>query len=383
MSFCPKCNKEYPDNLSSCPYCASEGDNADSDNVQTQEIDQQSNENITNNEADGFFGETPQKPENNPYDKDTKLSKGALIGVIIAALAVVAIIVVVIVLIFGNSNNNAQNKDEDLTMPSGYEEIIQNIKDDDGNLITEATDPYGNTVTREVDDNGNVTTTFIGPDGEVSTVTTDSDGNIISYDTPSSSNNNASSKNNSSKNTSSKNNSSNNSSKTNSSSSANTSSSSSSNNNSNNSSNNNSSSDTNNNNSDGSVTINGKKYNVGDTVTLKVTAGEIMEPVAGYQFRVAYDENLLELDKKSVVYHDNSCIANLDLQGEILMSSISVMQGFDFGSMVPAFECQFKVKDSTTKSCDIVFEAQEVYTGVGANDLVDVTDQLQIDVTVE
>lgn len=385
MSFCQKCNNEYPDDLSSCPYCANESDAVVNENQETQTFDLKTNSDIVADPNAEFFGEGQNFSDMKPDDNNHGLSKGTLIGIIVAVVVVVAAIVIAIFCFSGNGGDEKTSgtaSSEDFTMPSGYEDIINDIKDEDGNVITEATDPYGNTVTREVDDDGNVTTTFIGPDGEVSTVTTDSDGNIISYDIPAVSNSSSNTSSDNSSTTSSKNTSSNNTSSDNTSSkdtSSNNSSSSSNSSNNNSSSNNSSNSNTNN----GAITINGKEYNVGDTVTFTVTVEGIMDPVAGYQFSVTYDENLLELDPDSVKYHDPGCIANDELPGQIIMSSMSAMTGFDFASTAQVFECKFTVKDSTTKSCDINFTPEEVYTGIGRNDLVDVTGQLEVNTIVE
>lgn len=374
MSFCPKCNKEYSDDLSACPYC----DSVDSNNA-LQENSQA--DNTDNENTQEFFGEFNNPPIPSPDDNNGKkpFPIGVLIGVVAAVVVVVAAILIVVFCFSGNSDKNntastsgSSSAVEDFTMPSGYEDVIKNIKDDNGNIITEATDPYGNTVTREVDENGNVVTTYIGPDGETSTVTTDTNGNVISYNIPSASstasNNNstASSNSNTSSSTSSNN-----------TSSANTSST-------NNSSNNSSSGNTSTVNPSGDeVLINGKSYKVGDTVTFTTTAEGINEAVAGFYFTISYDENLLELDKSSLKYPDGGCLANTNEPGTILVCGISVSQGYNFSMPCDAVVCKFKVKASTSKACDITAKADEVYTGIGSNDVVDVTNDVVLTTTVD
>ncbi len=365
MSYCPKCNREYDDALEECPYCAD-----------------------SNNNEEESSGKKP-------------ISKGTLTAIIAAVIVIAAAIVISVVLLTGNQDSASKNAVEKLTMPSGYEDIISNIKDSDGNVITQATDPSGNEINREVDDDGNVTTTFIGPNGETSTVTTDQNGNILSYDipgygsasvsdTPSSggdennsggepSNNNSSSKasDTSSSNTSTGGNGASSVSSSKPSSSGGDASSS--NNNSDNSSGSGSDASSDN----GTITINGKQHKPGDTVVLKATVSGINEPVAGYSFKVTYDENVLEPDKSSMVTHDPSCLVNVKNNGEILMNSISAMTGFDFSSPTNAFECKFKIKDTNIKTSDIDFTALEVIKGTGSNELVDVTEDAEISFTVE
>ena len=353
MSYCPKCNREYDDALEECPYCADSNNN-----------------------------------EEKSSGKKT-ISKGTLAAIIAAVVVIAAAIVISVVFLTGNQDSASQNAVEKLTMPSGYEDIISNIKDSDGNVITHATDPSGNEINREVDDDGNVTTTFIGPNGETSTVTTDQNGNILSYDipgygslgvsgTPSSGGNEKNSGGESSKNN------------TSSSKASNTSSSDTSTGVNNNSADNNASSSNNNSDngsesdaSNGTITINGKPHKPGDTVVLKAEVSGINEPVAGYSFKVTFDENVLEPDKSSMVTHDRSCIVNVKNSGEILMNSISVMTGFDFSSPTNAFECKFKIKNSDIKTSDIDFTALEVITGTGSDELVDATKDAEISFTVE
>lgn len=376
MSFCPKCQKEYPDELSQCPYC--EAGNSNSEELQpTQEIGDEFNSAVQ--PPSEFFGESAELIPGQPDGDKKKPSKAAIIAIIAAVVVVVAAIVIAIFFLSGNKDNNDPNSNdsfEDLTMPSGYEDIISNITDDDGNVITDATDPYGNPISREVDDDGNVTTTFIGPDGEVSTVTTDRDGNIISQNIPGASSNTSSKKDNSSANSSSKNNSSKNNS-------SNTSSN-------NNSSNNNSSSNSSNNSSnqgsggsaDGSITINGQKYNPGDTVTYSATGEGISEAVCGIQFKLTYDENVLELDEDSITPLNGSFMVNAQKAGIVYINGISIGSGFNYSMPANLVECKFKVKDSSTKACDINIDVEEVYTGTGSNEIVDVKDDFEVNVTV-
>lgn len=368
MSLCPKCNKEYSDELPTCPFC--EGEDLTSkvtdttknvgktDNVDAEEITTQ----IAKETEDVPFSITPEPDKKN---------KNFLIAIIAAVVVAIAAIVIIIFCLFGNkgndkatSNNNSSSATEEMTMPSGYEDIIKDIKDSEGHVITQATDPYGNEVTREVDENGNITTTYVGPNGEISSVTTDSEGNIISYDIPESNNNSSNTgSNSSSKNESSK------SESTNSQSSSSQSS-------------NNTSSTTNNPSSTG-ITINGKSYNVGDTVTFIGTAEGISDPVAGYSFTINFDENLLELDKDSIELLDGSIVNTEYQEGVILLNGISISTGYNFSVPCQFIKCTFKVKDSSVKSCDITITADEVYTGIGAIDLVDVTNKVEPSVTVE
>lgn len=409
--FCPNCGREYSDELSACPYCSENGelqnDNV-SDGADSSESGEINNETAVTQEFDSLSGEgNPYQGQNeldfNQSDASADfnssmspngkkgLSRNAIIGVVAgAAVVVIVAIILLVVFVFGNNNdggsssqiNNGTSATEDLTMPSGYESIIEDIEDEDGNIITQATDPYGNTITREVDEDGNVTTTFVGPDGTVSTVTTDRDGNIISYDIPSSSSNGGTSSTSSSNNNSSQNNNSSNSSNNNSSSQSSSSSNSSSSSSSSTSSENTSSSGQS---SDGSVTINGKKYMPGDTVTMRMTVQGINELVAGFQFKIDYDSNLLELDKDSVTPYNTSCILNTNIDGTILLNCISASFGVDFSSEAQVVECKFTVKESTSTACDITvnIDESEIYTGVGTQEIVDVTDQAEINVEVE
>ncbi len=369
MSYCPKCGKEYDDSLSECPYCSTK-----QEDIEIREEDSL---------PDTYESENGEKDKKGP-------SKGVIAGVIAAVVVAAAVIILVIMLM---PKNNAQTDGgsssssldsssgvEELTMPSGYEDIVNDIKDSDGHIVTQSTDPYGNTITREVDSNGNVTTTFIGPDGSTSRVTTDQNGNILSYDIPASGgtasvssapNNNANTNNSgnaSSGGTSSNNNVSSNSTSSGNTSSGNTTS---------------SGSGESSNGSSGAITINGKSYKVGDTVTLRGTLGGINEAVAGCVLQVTYDENLLELDEDSLELFDPSFMTNTNLSGEILASAMSPMSGFDLAAPKQVLECKFKVKDSDTKSCDINFTATEVYTGVGSNPVVDVTANAESEFTVD
>ncbi len=368
MSYCPKCGKEYDDSLPECPYCQ-----AEQTNLEIQE--------------DNNSPEISGAPSGGEENK--KVPKGAIAGIIAAVVVIAAVIFMVIMLIpkngdqkdggSGSSSSDSSSGVEELTMPSGYEEIVNDIKDSDGHIITQSTDPYGNTITREVDSNGNVTTTFVGPDGSTSRVTTDQNGNILSYDIPASGgeasvsstpNNNANTNN--SGNTSSGGTSSGNTGSGNTSS-GNTSSGNASSGGSGESSNA----------ANGAITINGKSYKVGDTVTLKGTLGGINEAVAGCVLQVTYDENLLELDEDSLKLFDSSFMTNTNLSGEILASAMNPMTGFDLAAPRQVIECKFKVKDSDTKSCDINFAATEVYTGIGSNPVVDVTASAESEFTVE
>ncbi len=376
MSFCPKCNKEYADNLPACPYCISES-NAQGESAQINtETNASPNEPAYTPQNNfgaetGFFGDfqntsAPQQDGNGK--KPFPLA--VVIGVAAAVVVIIAAVLIAVFCFGGNKDNNttsastsanASGAVEDLTMPSGYEDVIKNIKDDQGHIITQATDPYGNTITREVDADGNVTTTYVGPDGQTSTVTTDRDGNIISYDIPttpaaSSESGNTSSENNSSA-TSSKNNSS-----------------------SSNTSSNTSSAQTP---ASGEVLINGKAFKVGDTVTLTATAEGINEAVAGFQFRIEYDENLLEIDKDSIVLLGGGCLVNPDKPGKILLNGISVSTGYNFSMPADFLVCKFKVKNSSTKACDIKIISEEIYTGTGSQELVDVTKDVETSMTVE
>ena len=376
MSFCPKCNKEYADNLPACPYCISEG-NAQGESAQINTETNAAPNEPANTPQDnsgsemGFFGEIQNTSAPQQDGNGKKPFPLAVVISVAAAVVVIAAVVLIAVFCFGgNKDNNttsastsanASSAVEDLTMPSGYEDVIKNIKDDQGHIITQATDPYGNTITREVDADGNVTTTYVGPDGQTSTVTTDRDGNIISYDIPttpaaSSESGNTSSKNNSSA-TSSKNNSS-----------------------SSNTSSNTSSAQTP---ASGEVMINGKAFKVGDTVTLTATAEGINEAVAGFQFRIEFDENLLELDKDSIVMLGGGCLVNPDKPGKILINGISVSTGYNFSMPADFLVCKFKVKDSSTKACDIKIISEEIYTGTGSQELVDVTNDVETSMTVE
>lgn len=374
MSFCPKCNNEYPDNLPECPFCSGSNAAEASNNVPAENEDVVTTDNNTPPE---FFGEYKNSQTPEPDNGKNAMPLGVVIGVVAAVVVIVAAVIIAVFCFSGNSSGNsssaASGSTEDMTMPSGYEEIIQNIKDDDGNLITEATDPYGNTVTREVDSDGNIVTTYVGPDGETATVTTDSNGNIIAQDVPSSSNtssqnnSSASSKNNSSGNTSS--------SKNNSSGSASSNNSSSSSSGSNNSSSANAPS--------GEVLINGKSFKVGDTVTFTGTAEGISEAVAGFQFTIDFDENVLELDKDSITLLDGGCIANPDQPGKIMLNGVSVMTGYNFSMPADFIVCKFKVKDSSSKACDIKITTEEAYTGTGSQELVDVTKDVETSITVK
>lgn len=379
MSFCPKCNKEYSDNLIACPYCSGEGNAeiaSDEINTETNAAPNETANAPQNNAAaePGFFGDFQNTPE--PQQDGDGKKPFPLAVVIGVAAAVVVIIAAVIVAVFcfggnkGNNNSapasaNASGAVEDLTMPSGYEDVIKDLKDDDGHIITQATDPYGNAITREVDADGNITTTYVGPDGQTSTVTTDGDGNIISYDIPtapavSSGSGNTSSKNNSS-NTSSKNNSS-------------------SNNSSSNSSSNTSSAQTP---ANGEVLINGKAFKAGDTITFTATAEGINEAVAGFQFRIEFDENLLEVDKDSIVLLGGGCLVNPNKPGKILLNGMSAATGYNFSMPADFLVCKFKIKDSSTKACDIKIIPEEIYTGTGSQELVDVTKDVETSMTVE
>lgn len=396
--FCPNCGREYSDELADCPYCAanegaqndivsekidapkrSDAGEINDETAQTQEFAALSGEGNPyqgqNDVSEGTFDSMP------PGDKKP-LSRNAVIGIIVAA-AVVVIAAIILLVAFGNNGNsdsssssaneNASGVTEELTMPSGYEDVIEEIEDEDGNIITQATDAYGNTITREVDDDGNVTTTFVGPDGTVSTVTTDREGNIISYDIPSVSTNDGSS---SSSNTSSQNDSSNTSSQDNNSNASSSSSSSTS------SSGETSSSTPS---SDGTVTINGKQYRAGDTVTMKMTVQGINELVAGFQFEIDYDNNLLQLDPDSVTPANSASILNTNIDGKILINCISPSVGVDFSSESQVIECRFTVKESTTTACDITvnMDESEIYTGIGTQEIVEVTDQAEINLEVE
>lgn len=369
MSFCPKCNKEYSDNLPACPYCLSEGKTEDEKSASpenTAEITEASqNMPAAEQSFAGDFQNTTEPPQGDNGKKPFPLP--VVIGVA-AAIVVIVAAVLIAVFCFGGSKDDNSNSTiaptdaptaaEDLTMPSGYEDVIKDIKDDQGHIITQATDPYGNTITREVDSDGNVTTTYVGPDGQTSTVTTDRDGNIISYDIPTTPA--ASSE---SGNTSSKNNSSDASSKNESSSSA--------------------SSSSNPTPASGEVLINGKAFKVGDTVTLTATAEGINEAVAGFQFRIEFDENLLEIDKDSIKLLDSACLANPNKPGKIIFSGMSVVTGYNFSMPADVLVCKFKIKDSSTKTCDIKIIPEEIYTGTGSQDLVDVTKDVETSMTVE
>lgn len=381
--MCPNCGREYSDELPSCPYCAENVSEKEETSEQPK-----SNEFVDEKAAvqDGFEQPDFSDDFNDPSSPNGKKSpsKKTIIAITASAVVVIVVIILLAVFVFGNNNHGGDgagnggntSATEELTMPSGYEEIIENIEDEDGNIITQAVDSYGNTITREVDEDGNIVTTYVGLDGTTSTVTTDREGNIISYDIPSTSSSAGSSSAASSGNTSTNNNSS-------SAANSQTSSSESSSHSSSGSSSNNTSS--NQQTSDGTVTINGKQFEVGDTVTMRMTVGGINELVAGFQFGIDYDNELLELNADSVIPYNSSCIMNTNLNGSILMNCISASVGVEFSAPVQVLECKFTVNESTSKACDISVDMNEsqICTGVGTQEIVDVTNQAEIDIEVE
>ena len=93
------------------------------------------------------------------------------------------------------------------------------------------------------------------------------------------------------------------------------------------------------------LTINGEaKVNVGDTVKFSLYLDECTEEIIGFEMRLFYDSEYLEMDKDSVVYEKfDGVIHNTNLVGKFPLSWTNISQPADFSQKAVFLSADFKV----------------------------------------
>lgn len=96
---------------------------------------------------------------------------------------------------------------------------------------------------------------------------------------------------------------------------------------------------------DEQLTINSDaNVNVGDTVTFTLYLSDCKEDIIGYEMRLFYDSEYLELDKESLKFEKfDGVIHNPNLENKIAMSWTNISQPADFSKKAQFLSVDFKV----------------------------------------
>lgn len=96
---------------------------------------------------------------------------------------------------------------------------------------------------------------------------------------------------------------------------------------------------------DKQLTINGDaKVNVGETVTFNLYLSECTEEIIGYEMRLFYDSEYLELDAESLKFEKfDGVIFNPNLENKVAMSWTNISQPADFSKKAQFLTVNFKV----------------------------------------
>lgn len=93
------------------------------------------------------------------------------------------------------------------------------------------------------------------------------------------------------------------------------------------------------------LTINGEaKVSVGDTVKFSLYLSECTEEIIGFEMRLFYDSEYLEMDKDSIVYEKfDGVIHNTNIPGKFPTSWTNISQPADFSKKALFLSADFKV----------------------------------------
>lgn len=93
------------------------------------------------------------------------------------------------------------------------------------------------------------------------------------------------------------------------------------------------------------LTINGEaKVNVGDTVKFSLYLSDCTEEIIGFEMRLFYDSEYLEMDKESIVYEKfDGVIHNTNIEGKFPTSWTNVSNPADFSEKALFLSADFKV----------------------------------------
>lgn len=111
----------------------------------------------------------------------------------------------------------------------------------------------------------------------------------------------------------------------------------------------------------GAITINGKEFQVGDTVTYTAYLGGINQPVCGVDGSVNYNSSLLKIKEDSIQFPNiGNPIYNAKEKDELLFNT-SNLDGFDFASEKVLVKVSFEVVGtSNATSSDISLTFREL-----------------------
>lgn len=111
----------------------------------------------------------------------------------------------------------------------------------------------------------------------------------------------------------------------------------------------------------GAITINGKEFQVGDTVTYTAYLGGINQPVCGVDGSVNYNSSLLKIKEDSIEFPNmGNPIYNAKEKDELLFNT-SNLDGFDFASEKVLVKVSFEVVGtSNATSSDISLTFREL-----------------------
>lgn len=106
------------------------------------------------------------------------------------------------------------------------------------------------------------------------------------------------------------------------------------------------------------ATINGKEYQIGDTVTYTAYLGGINTAVCGVDASVLYNSSMLTIDEDSISFPNiGNPIYNTKERDEFLFNSTN-LEGFDFASEAVLVSVSFTVKAAGT--CDISLTTRDI-----------------------
>lgn len=103
----------------------------------------------------------------------------------------------------------------------------------------------------------------------------------------------------------------------------------------------------------GTATINGKEYQVGDTITYTAYLGGISKAVCGVDASVIYNSSMLAIDEDSISFPNiGNPIYNTKERDEFLFNSTN-LDGFDFASEAVLVSVSFTVKSAGTSDISL------------------------------
>lgn len=106
------------------------------------------------------------------------------------------------------------------------------------------------------------------------------------------------------------------------------------------------------------ATINGKEYQIGDTVTYTAYLGGISKPVCGVDASVIYNSSMLTINEDSIKFPNiGNPVYNTKERDEFLFNSTN-LEGFNFASEAVLVSVSFTVKAAGT--CDISLTTREL-----------------------